>query len=212
MNLLLLPMIQQLRKAEEVILYQRLLQVEPDDEQATLTFLQEEYALEQLEYPAGAPVFCPDAAIWAARTVYTAAQVYLYREHKESDLPLLFPDFSGNTDAAAMLSADLCLRFLPHILQATANTDPDDPMICILQNLLHTWHYSGINASPQTVAEPDLRAVFSNTCFTQLYINRIITRRRSDLAKIPLLAPYVKSTLGIYENELWPGYETNTTL
>lgn len=211
MNLPLYSMIRTLRSSEEVILYARLLRISAEDEAATLEFLQSEYASESREYPGEAPAFDAAAARWAAHTLYIAAQVLLYREHKSADLPVLLPAYNGNTDAAALLSADLCLRFLPDVLQQLQLIDPLDPLNSLLLTHLQHWHYSGL-VLHEAPADADLQPVLQNPCLKQLYINRIISCRRTKTALLPGLEPAVRNALGIYEDVFWPGFNTRTEL
>jgi len=204
-------MIRTLRSSEEVVLYARLLRITEEDEAATLEFLQNEYASECREYPGEAPAFDAGAALWAARTVYIAAQVLLCREHKGADLSSLLPAYTGTADASALLSADICLRFLPDILQQLQLIDPLDPVNALLTEHLQQWHYSGL-VLYETPAETDLQPVLNNPCLKQLYINRIITSRRKQTALLPGLGPALQNALGIYENVFWPGFNTSTAL
>src|SRR5690349_9392870 len=108
-------MIRSLRTDEQVVLYNNVLEIGEEDLNATLAFLENEFKKESLDYPYTCPSFNLLAGLWGAKTIYTAAQLLLYREHKEADLSALFPDYTNSPDASEMISADLCLRFLPGI-------------------------------------------------------------------------------------------------
>lgn len=197
-----LDTIYHLRTNEEVILYTRLIPIETEEESLIADFLETEYSNECLEYPHQPPAFDKEAALWGARTLYTAAQLLLYRDQPAEHIPELLPAYPAAITPAAMLSADLCLRFLPQVLDQVKRIDPDDPLIPVLENLLTTWHYSGIRA-PLPQLPGSLAMVFSNTSLQQLYINRIISKKAIQLAAIPTLNIFVKATLGNYKMHFW---------
>ena len=79
-------MIKHLRECEEVILYEKVISWENTEEQDLIDFLSQEYQNESLNYPYQISEFNPHAALWAAKTIYLAAQLILYRDQKENDL------------------------------------------------------------------------------------------------------------------------------
>ena len=133
-----------LRQAEEIILYDRLLVFTPEDDELVKDLLKIEYETESPGYPFAAPAFDAAAALWGAKTIYTACQLVLYRENKTAELPELLPPYKGDINASAMVSVDLCLRFLPEVISSARNIDPEDSLVEIIENLLTQWHYSGI--------------------------------------------------------------------
>ena len=158
-----LYMVQHLRQHEEVMLYGNLLHIDDSDAAETVAWLQEEYGKESSEYPHTAPPFDAAAALWAAKTMNAAAQLLLYRENKPEDLGSLFPPFDREIDSSAILSADLCLRFLPDTLRELKLIDSLDPLILILENILQAWHYSGISY-PIDPAKTDLETGMADLC------------------------------------------------
>ncbi len=197
-----LQMIRQLRESEEVILYQNVLSWEKNEEQEVIGFLSGEYQNESLDYPGQAPEFNPEAALWAAKTIYLAAQLILYRDHKEADLGGLFPDFEGNSDPSAMLSADLCLRFLPDMLFQLKVIDTQDGLIDLLLKTAYNWHYSSMRF-PLDTGELSFEVIHSDDCLRQLYANRIIEYKKLKLAEHPACYETVKASLGMYGEVLW---------
>lgn len=197
-----LPVIQHLRQHEEVVLYGNMMTINEEELTATAQLLDSEYREETTEYPYTPPAFDKDAAIWGAKTFYTAAQLVLYRENKEADLHLLLPGFEGEHTSSAILSADLCLRFLPDMLVQLKLIDPEDALIGTLEALLTTWHYSGIayKALPET---PDFTVVLRSPCLRQLYINRVIAHKRLTLANNPAISGFVTANLGIFAPAFW---------
>jgi len=193
-----------LRQREEVLLFANVLKINSVEQREVLQFLHEEYRTEALNYPHEAPDFDEAAALWAAQTVYWAAQFILYRENNAADLEKILKDFEGQTSPSAMLSADLCLRFLPAMLVQLKMIDPEDEMVEILEKILYRWHYSGVNY-PLDIEKLGMKPIMDNACLLQLYLNRIIEYKKTKLAENELFKPHIKSNLGMYANEFWRG-------
>jgi hypothetical protein len=198
-----LEMIQTLRKHEEVILYGNILHVNEKYTEVVVNFLHKEYQKEILEYPhATIPDFDPTAALWAAKTIYTAAQLLLYRENKETDLEILLPDYKALHNASSVLSVDLCLRFLPDVLEQLKIIDSEDAIIDILERKIIYWHYSGINyALP--LNQLDFEGMFAESALKSVYINRIITYKKINLAKHAAFINSIAGHLGIFADHFW---------
>jgi MoxR-vWA-beta-propeller ternary system domain bpX4 len=162
-----LKMIQTLRQQEEIMLYGNILNISEREAVEVTAFLNHEYQQESLSYPYIAPFFDENAALWGAKTVYIAAQLILYRENSEADLATLLPNFPQNPTAAALLSADLCLRFLPSMIVQLKLIDPEDELVAVLENLLHHWHYSAVNY-PLDMGKCDFTHISENQCVLQL--------------------------------------------
>jgi hypothetical protein len=194
--------IYQLRSAEEIILYNRLVDFKLDENDVVVEFLRGEYENEMINFPFSPPEFNGAAALWGAKTVYTAAQILLYREHSEEELIGLFPEFSEQITPDAILSVDLCLRFLPQILNDTKNIDANDKLIPILEKILKTWHFSGIGISAPN-NDLDFELIFSNECLTQLYLDRVIESKDLERAKQPNLKEKIRAILGNYPEYYW---------
>jgi hypothetical protein len=197
-----LQMVQDLRKNEEVLLYENILQTHETEEQEVSKFLADEYAAEALNYPHTPPLFDPPAALWAAKTLYIAAQLVLYRKPKTDDLPALLPMYTGEITPSAMVSADLCLRFLPDVVNQLKLMDANDVLIPLLIHILNNWHYSGISY-PLDTDTLNLDILQKNKCLHQLYLNRVITYKNQHLAQHPALLPGIKASLGIFTREFW---------
>ena len=196
-------MIRTLRKQEEVILYGNIVHINEKYTGAVVEFLQKEYQKEILEYPDhNLPAFETEAALWAAQTIYTAAQLLLYRENKETDLEQLLPDYNITRTASAVLSVDLCLRFLPDILVQLKMIDSEDSIIEILERKLIYWHYSGINYTlPLQLL--DFNSMFIEHALKSIYINRIITYKKLDLANQDACKDTVAAHLGLFAEQFW---------
>jgi len=195
-------MIQHLRQQEEVLLFGNLLSVAEQDKQATLAFLQSEYEQEKLNYPYQAPAFDAESAWWAAQIVYVTAQILLYRQHEETELPRLLPDFPLAPIPSRIISVDLTLRFLPDMLLQARHLSPEDALIPLLEAQLMQWHYAGISCHmpPEKL---DFSQISINDCLHQLYTNRIIRYKNVQLASHPVFLPRVLASLGNYVSDFW---------
>lgn len=191
-----------LRTIEQIILTDKLITISKTEENETVLFLETEYEREILEYPGNVPKFNVEAALWAAKTVYVAAQLLLNREHKISDLNVLLPDFSGKEEVSAMLSADLCLRFLPQILAEMKRIDADDLVIPILEKHLYQFHYSAIGFEIE-IEKIDFDTVASNDCLQQLYIDRIVQRKAIKYSESDFVKKQLEIGFGDYKKIFW---------
>ncbi len=208
MNEFFLKMIQHLRKNEEVMLYSDdLLPVSNTEQQMIVAFLADEFKMESVTYPVNTIHFDPKAALWAAQTIYTAAQLILYRKNEEKVLTTLFPDFPEKITDSAVLSADLCLRFLPELLRQIKLIDMEDELIVILEKHLTKWHYSGISY-PLPIDLLDFEPILAHPYLIQMYANKVIALKRLDLANHPALTAYVRASMGMYSPELWGAFES----
>ena len=203
--------LQHLRYYEEILLFSNLVDVAESEERAAIQYLAKECSEESINYPFSAPPFDPSAALWGARTLYRASQLLLYREHKHSDLPYLFPEFEGDLNPGAVLSADLFLRFLPDVLRQLEFIDPEDVLIQILEGHLRKWHYSGVrHALPVDILK--FEVVTSSPCLFQLYVDRVFLHKNLILAKHPALTEKVRASLGMYAGEFWEEFNQATII
>ncbi|MBX7227060.1 MAG: hypothetical protein K1X55_13585 [Chitinophagales bacterium] len=195
-------MIRQLREKEEVMLYVNVLKIEETEAKEMGAYLQEQYHLEAVGFPYTVPPFDESAALWAAKTVYIACQLMLYREHMEEDLPSLLPDYAGKITPSTVLSADLCLRFLPDIIKNLRDIDVEDVLINVLEPLLIRWHYSGVRYN-LPIEQLDISWVTQNDGLLQLYVDRIIAVKKIALAQKPVFKEHIKANLGIFVDDYW---------
>ncbi|OOV18957.1 hypothetical protein [Flavobacterium sp. LM4] len=197
-----LDTIYHLRTIEQVILYDKLITISKEEETDTVSFLEAEYEREILEYPGIAPKFNTAAGLWASKTVYFAVQLLLHRAHKISDLALLLPDYNGKMDASAILSADLCLRFLPQIIAEMKRIDPEDLVIPILEKHLIQFHYSAIGFEIDT-EKMNYDIVSVDDCLRQLYIDRIVHRKAVKFAQSDFIKKQLEIGFGDYKKIFW---------
>jgi len=191
-----------LRNSGQLILYNKIFTVDIRDEADVTDLLKVEYENECFEYPFTPPAFDAAAALWAAKTIFISAQLILHRDMEAHYLPSILPAYTAAITGGAILSADICLRFLPQLLTQIKLADPEDALRHILEECLRVWHYSGIgyNWPLENIGFDDIVA---DKCILQLYINRIISRKDKRLAGTATLHPHVKAALGDYEHFFW---------
>jgi hypothetical protein len=192
----------QLRSKEEMLLYDRVIEFSLEDEELVKNFLRKEFETESLNYPFNSSIYNAEAALWAAKIIYTSCQLLLYREHENEELPELLPDFPFKKNVDSILSADLCLRFLPQVILEAKSIDESDYLVPILEKIIQEWHYSGIGIDTN-LEYIKLEMIFSNSCLEQLYIDRVIDRKDLGRAQIPELKNKIKSSLGNHLSYFW---------
>ncbi|WP_192822974.1 hypothetical protein [Rufibacter sp. LB8] len=194
--------IDSLRRKEELMLFTKTMEIGAEEEVLVAELLAFEYEKESLNFPFSAPAFTADAALWGARTVYFASQLLLYREQPGTEIPLLLPEYNKPPTAAAMFSADLCLRFLPPLLQQAFAINPEDALVSVLENHLQQWHYSAIGYD-LPLEKLNFEEVLKNQCLLQLYADRIIDRKALKLAEQAPVKEQIKASLGHYASTFW---------
>ncbi|MEJ1241944.1 hypothetical protein WBG78_27610 [Chryseolinea sp. T2] len=194
--------IRRLRQNEEVLIFGNTFSVSVEDENAVAAFLEEEFKREALDFPEGGPSFDRRAAVWAATDAYRCAQLILYRDHAPEDLGTVLQAYTGNMNASAIVSADLCLRFLPSMIQQLKLIDQEDPLIELIEERLYQWHFSAVSY-PLDNQKLDFNTVGSDRCLLALYVNRITSYRNLTLSTHPVFAGSIRASMGMYGTTLW---------
>ncbi len=184
--------------------------ISPADEQRLVALLETEYEQECVHWPHTPPAWRADAAVWAAKILFHTAQLVLYRKQTIDEVRHLFANYTGHITPGAILSADLCLRFLPHCIVPLTGLNDADELIGILQTLLADWHYSAIGDT--NIPTPSNFAVIqADACLSQLYTDRVIARKHRTFALHPQLQPLVVAALGQHMATFWPDFCLETT-
>lgn len=197
-----LETIYHMRSVEHAIIYEKKLEVSKEEAQEVIELLKDEYEKEKLNYPFEAPVFDEAAALWASKIVYFATQLVLNREDTISKMNVLFPDYAHSMTASAMLSADLCLRFLERLLMQLQIMDADDLIIPVLEQKLKQFPYSGIGYDFD-LENIDVSIVLSNTCLTQLFLDRVVEKKDLKMAHLEAIKPLLLANFGDYKSIFW---------
>ncbi len=198
----LFEFIKQLREKETVVLYNNFLAISQHDSTETSKYLFREYNREALNFPFSIPEFDESAAIYAASQVYYLSQVLLYRKHNLTELQSLFLQFDGELTSSSILSVDLVFRFLPDYKQAFSEIDSEDIVIDFIDALLSKWHYSAI-PFVKNIENLSFNPIIADPCMKQMYINRIIESKCTQLAQLPIFYEDIKAILGDYKPYFW---------
>lgn len=166
--------IHHIREYEEALIFVDIYQVD-DDKSAVIDYLEQAFENESKEYPYSPPTFDSSAALWGAKILYFSSQLLLNRKNMKQPLEDYISAFCGEKNASSVLSADLCLRFMPDIFKQSKLIDPDDQLNELLEEVLCDWHYSGIRRDPLSIAL-DMSLYQENKCLNQLYIDRVIDK------------------------------------
>lgn len=198
-------MLENLFRTNNVVLYGRIDSISEEQELEVVLLLEEMYTYESLGYPEMAPDFNRSAAVWSSKVLYYAAQLVLYREHNEETITDLFTDYSGMKTPSAIITADLCLRYLPELVKYLSQIEVNDELIGVLNSILFEWHYSGL-LSDIDLREVDLKDQLDDPCMSKLYINRVIEQKQKAVGQKDFLKPLVTAALGNYTNEYWKDF------
>lgn len=197
-----LKAIEQLLETNKLVLYGRIDEVPNAEMQAVLALLKERFEQEATGYPGPMPRWDPVAAGWAAKVLFHAAQLLMYRSQEADALGDYFPGFGLPQTAAAIISADGCLRYLPGILRHLEAIDVEDELIPILKEVLREWHYSGLLADSPPIPT-DLTTVIEDECLMRLYVDRIIETKNKTMAARQELRGLVLAALGNHRIAYW---------
>ena len=197
-----LQAIDQLLETNTLVLYGRIDEVPPAEMQAVLALLKERFEREAVGYPGTSPAWDAAAAGWAIKIVFHAAQLLLYRSHEAEALTYYFTSFDHPKTAAAIVSADSCLRYLPSILRQLESIDVEDELIPILQEVLREWHYTGLLVNSPPEAE-NLATILENECLRQLYVDRIIETKNHEMAARTQVQGLVRAAMGGHPEAYW---------
>ncbi len=205
MNDYFLECILELRSKELIQLKVNEFDITTDEEELVVEYLRTEYKREALDYPHQAPEFDAEAALWGAKLFYYAVQLLLYREKSWEEASALFDKKLEAINASQILSADLCLRFIPQVCTELYILDQEDPLLAYLKTVLNEWHYSGIQGELE-VENLKLDVVKSSPCLLSLYCDRLIENKNLALGLHSSLKNEIINILGAYPDEYWKAY------
>ncbi len=195
-----LYVLQSLRADEMVALYGEFIPVKNEDDRIN-AFLKLQFLKEQKEYPNGNFSFDQQAAYWAAKLIFYSSQLMLNREGDVEEITKNIEDFEETVNLNRSLSADLTLRFLPKIIEQLQEIDIDDPLIELLNKIIHKWHYSGISFM-KDAEKLDFKPLETDALFLQMYAERVVLLNNKILMKVELIDEFLARELGDYIDEL----------
>ena len=197
-----LQAIEQLLETGTLTLHGRIDEVPAADMRVVLEVLKERFEREATGYPGPPLKWDAIAAGWSVKVVFYAVQLLLYRSHDVDDLAYYFAGLGQPKTAAAIASADICLRYLPSILRQLEAIDVEDVLIPILQGVLHKWHYTGLLAG-LTPDPKNLEAILEDESLMQLYVDRVIETKNRAAAALPELSGSIVGALGNHAEVYW---------
>lgn len=198
-----------LRKDECITIFTDLQEISKKEEEDAADYFESEFEKERLEFLSDQINCDSETAVWAAKVVYHSAQLYLIRKDTAKDLEKLIPQFKGKRDTSSILSADLSLRFLPQIISALQNADPEDPLIKMLENILTQFHYSGIGWDLD-LEKINWEEELKDKTYRKLYLERIVEKKSYRLAEIPYINQLLMAEFGMYKDIFWKELKTIT--
>lgn len=191
-----------LRKEGALTIFSDLKTLSEKEEKEAEDFFESEFEKERLEFLSDKIRFNKESAIWAAKILYHSAQLYLIRKDTAKDLEKLIPQYQGEKDVSAILSADLSLRFLPQLLDALQVADSTDPLAKMLENILHHFHYSGIGLD-LNLEKINWEEELKDKTYRKLYLERIVEKKAYKLAEIPYINQLLIAEFGMYKDIFW---------
>ncbi len=191
-------MLMHLFQQHEIVLYNEIILLGEEDQRASIEFLKEQFDREKIEYPGEVPEFEPTSALWAAKTLYYSSQFYLFREHDPEELKKVIAPYSGLINPSSLMSADLCLRFIPDIIFQLDLINPDDELILQLHQILKPWLFSVARIS-KTIENHELEAINENACLRTVFINRVLAIDNEKLNTLPLVKTWKREVCGMYD-------------
>lgn len=196
-----------LRQEECITIFTDLQEISRKEENDAAEFLETEFEKERLDFLSDIISYDKETAVWAAKVLYHSAQLYLIRENTAKDLNRLIPPFNGKRDASAILSADLSLRFLPQIILALQQADPEDRLIKLLENILIHFHYSAVGFDLE-LENIDWQEELKDSTYRKLYLERIVEKKSYQLAEIPYINNLLIAEFGLYKDVFWKELKT----
>lgn len=191
-----------LRKEGTLTIFSDLKTLSEKEEKEAEDFFESEFEKERLDFLSDKIPFNKEAAIWAAKVLYHSAQLYLIRKDTAKNLEKLIPQYQGEKNTSAILSADLSLRFLPQLLDALQVADSTDPLVKMLENILHQFHYSGIGLD-LNLEKINWEEELKNKTYRKLYLERIVEKKAYKLAEIPYVNQLLIAEFGMYKDIFW---------
>ncbi len=191
-----------LRKEECITIFTDIQKISKKEEQDAINYLESEFERERLDFLSDQIRYDQEGAIWAAKVLYYSAQLFLVRKGTSKDLEKLIPKFTGKRNVSSILSSDLSLRFLPQIIDALQNADPEDPLIKILGNILLQFHYSAIGFDLD-LDKVNWKEELKDETYRKLYLERIVEKKAYKLAEIPYINQLLIAEFGMYKDVFW---------
>lgn len=200
--------IQDLVQQGKVTVAAQIVPFSEEDIQRSIACLQLLYNNNAKELTGAIPAFDAGSALWAATYLYRAVQLAMLRSAGDDTVNELLTPFTGPETPETIVSADLCLRYLPDLLSLAKGLAPGDILVQRLQETAAQWPFSSVGLSiPIT---KDITILLQHTCLRQAYIDRIIATRDAARSNHRQVNEYLTEALGNHSHTLWPGWQPLT--
>lgn len=191
-----------LRKEGTLTIFSDFKTLSEKEEKEAEDFFESDFEKERLDFLSDKIPFNKEAAIWSAKVLYHSAQLYLIRKDTAKNLEKVIPQYLGEKNVSAILSADLSLRFLAQLLHALQIADSTDPLVKMLENILHQFHYSGIGLD-LNLEKINWEEELKDKIYRKLYLERIVEKKAYSLAEIPYINQLLIAEFGMYKDIFW---------
>ena len=192
--------IKSLREDELLVMHGHFVPLKERDV-AVINYLESEFEKQRIAFSDIELKFDENVAYWAAELIYNSSQLLLNREDIVESLALHLKDYVGQKSRSSIISADLCLRFLPNIIEKLIEMDIEDPLIEKLNLIGREWHYSMISIC-KSLDQLDFSIWESDRWLLQIYAERAAKFQNKVLMLLPIIDQYYSEELGIYKKQL----------
>ena len=175
----------------------------------------------RMDLPSNVPPYSPAAGTWAAKMLFRAAQLLMFRDIPATEVERSFTDPPPPDDQSleSHYSVDLTFRFLPDLTNFSQAVATDDPLSIQLQRWCHQWPISSVgvrawknqhaesnqtnaDASTSDASEDDcqlnLTGFIDDPCLLQIYVDRILSRKDRSRINHPKIINEIKRIAGAH--------------
>lgn len=171
----------------------------PDPDDALDGALRALDARARRDAPGEPPALDPEAARWAARSLYAACQGLALRGVPASDVAAALSAPAPEPSPSAAWSVDLAFAVLPDLARLARGLPPADPLRAALAAWARRWPLSSVGlALDGPLDAAGLEAVLGHEALLALYVDRLMARR--DVARLaaPRVADAARAALGLH--------------
>ena len=147
--------------------------------------------------PGDAPPLDAEAGLWGARRLYHACQAIMCRDLDTEEVrPLILAPPPFSRSVAVDYSVDVCLRYLPEVLDVARKLAASDPVNQLLHELAQAWPLSSVGLNLPDLG--DVSPFWNHATLRRLYVDRIMAREATHAVQHPLVADAVRAALGAH--------------
>lgn len=170
---------------------------EDPDLEASLRELHAFEADWQTDLPGDPPRFEPDAALWAAKSLYTASSLLIHRDSDAQQICQLLSDPPPDrSQVESHYAVDLTMRYIPDLVRLARSAASNDPLVIHLMDWARTWPLSSVGI--KEVGDVDIIPLGTSPTVMRLYVDRIVAFNDTDRLHDPKVRELVAVNLGDY--------------